>query len=81
MKLPRSVSGDELIKSLQKIGYSVTRQKGSHVRLTCSLPTGEHHITIPNHNPLKIGTLSAILTEIAQTHKLSKQELLNKIFG
>jgi predicted RNA binding protein YcfA (HicA-like mRNA interferase family) len=81
MKLPRSVSGDELIKSLQKIGYSVTRQKGSHVRLTCSLPTGEHHITIPNHNPIKIGTLSSILTEIAQIHKLSKQELLNKIFG
>lgn len=81
MKLPRSVSGDELIKSLQKVGYSVTRQKGSHVRLSCSLPTGDHHITIPNHNPIKIGTLSAILTEIAQFHKLSKQELLNKIFG
>lgn len=81
MKLPRSVSGDELIKSLQKVGYSVTRQKGSHVRLSCSLPTGDHHITIPNHNSIKIGTLSAILTEIAQFHKLSKQELLNKIFG
>ncbi len=79
MKLPRSVSGDELIKSLQKVGYSVTRQKGSHVRLSCSLPTGDHRIT--NHNPIKIGTLSAILTEIAQFHKLSKQELLNKIFG
>ncbi len=31
MKLPRNVSGNELIKSLQKIGYTVTRQKGSHI--------------------------------------------------
>ena len=81
MKLPRNVSGNELIKSLQKIGYLVTRQKGSHLRLSCKLPSGEHHITIPNHDPIKIGTLSSILAEIAEAHKISKQELVSKIFG
>ncbi|HMR56401.1 MAG TPA: type II toxin-antitoxin system HicA family toxin [Cyclobacteriaceae bacterium] len=81
MKLPRNVAADELIKSLQKIGYLVTRQKGSHIRLTCILPTGEHHLTIPNHNPIKIGTLSAILTDVSRFHKISKEELINKIFG
>lgn len=81
MKLPRNVSGNELIKSLQKIGYIITRQKGSHVRLTCNLPHGEHHITIPFHNPIKIGTLSSIIADIAQAHQVSKSELTNKIFG
>jgi predicted RNA binding protein YcfA (HicA-like mRNA interferase family) len=81
MKLPRNVSGNELIKSLQKIGYVVSRQKGSHLRLSCNLPSGEHHITIPNHDPIKIGTLSSILSDISQAHKISKQELINKIFG
>jgi predicted RNA binding protein YcfA (HicA-like mRNA interferase family) len=81
MKLPRNVAGNELIKSLQKIGYSVSRQKGSHIRLTCSLPTGEHHVTIPNHDPIKIGTLSSIVSDIAQAHTISKQELINRIFG
>ncbi len=81
MKLPRNVSGTELIKSLQKIGYIVIRQKGSHVRLTCKLPNFEHHLTIPNHDPIKIGTLSAIISDIAETHQISKQELVDKIFG
>lgn len=81
MKLPRNVSGNELIKSRQKIGYDVTRQKGSHLRLSCTVPSGPHHITIPNHDPIKIGTLSSILSDIALAHKISKQELINKIFG
>ena len=81
MKLPRNVIGNELIKSLQKIGYTITRQKGSHIRLTCNLPTGEHHLTIPNHDPIKIGTLSSIISDIAEAHKISKSEIINKIFG
>lgn len=60
MKLPRNLSVSDLIKTLDKYKYSVDRQKGSHIRLTTQLK-GQHHITIPNHNPLKIGTLSSIL--------------------
>lgn len=80
MKFPRNVSARELVKSLRKIGYEVTRQKGSHIRLTCITPK-EHHITVPNHDPIKIGTLAAILTEIAKTRNQSKDELINQIFG
>ncbi len=60
MRLPRDLSGSDLAHSLRKLGYSVTRQTGSHVRLT-TYEHGEHHLTIPLHSPLRIGTLSAIL--------------------
>jgi len=45
MKLPREISGTEIAKLLKKYGYEVTRQTGSHLRLTTVLK-GEHHITI-----------------------------------
>ena len=55
MKIPRDLSGNDLIKVLKKYGYSPTRQTGSHIRLTAQNPN-DHHISIPNHAPLKIGT-------------------------
>jgi len=60
MKLPRDLAGKELCKKLQKFGHDITRQTGSHLRLTTH-KSGEHHITIPNHKSLRIGTLSFIL--------------------
>lgn len=80
MKLPRDLSGQDLVKILGKIGYKVTHQTGSHIRLTTQ-EQGEHHITIPAHNPLKVGTLNAILREIGNHFKLSRDELLNQLFG
>ena len=62
MKLPRDISGGELAKLLKKFGYTAVRQSGSHIRLT-TFQKGEHHLTIPQHDPLKIGTLSAILSD------------------
>lgn len=59
MKLPRNISSKELILSLKKYGYEVTRQKGSHIRLV-TISEGEHHLTVPTHNPIKLGTLSGI---------------------
>jgi len=78
MKLPRDVSGTDLIKALKKLGYVVTRQKGSHVRITTQL-NGEHHETIPHHSPLKPGLLLVILKSIATHHELSVHELIEKI--
>lgn len=80
MKLPRNISSRELVKSLGKIGYEVTRQKGSHMRLTCIFPK-EHHITIPNHDPIRVGTLAAILSDVATARNQTKEELINQIFG
>jgi predicted RNA binding protein YcfA (HicA-like mRNA interferase family) len=80
MRLPREISGDELIKSLGRLGYSITRQTGSHVRLT-NLVRGEHHITIPKHKFLKIGTLNSILNEVSQYLEISKDKLVQRLFS
>ena len=69
MKLPRNLTGAELAKVLVVLGYNVSRQSGSHIRLT-TFQNGEHHITIPAHNPLKIGTLAAILSDSNLTTSL-----------
>ncbi len=79
MKLPRHLSGEDLIQALKKLGYTKTRQTGSHIRLT-TIQGGEHHITIPNHLDLRIGTLSNILSSVSIHFKLGKEELLRKLF-
>ena len=61
-----------------KLGYAQTRQKGSHIRLTTTLG-GEHHITIPDHDSLKYGTLRGILTAVADHHALSLSELVERL--
>jgi predicted RNA binding protein YcfA (HicA-like mRNA interferase family) len=80
MRLPRDVSGDDLAQALRQFDYRVTRQTGSHLRLT-TIERGEHHITIPKHDPLRIGTLAAILRDVAEHFELSRQELVERLFG
>jgi len=80
MKIPRDLSGAELLKRLGKLGYRFCWQTGSH--LICETEcNGKHRISIPNHDPVKIGTLSLILSEIAEHHDITKQELLRKIMS
>jgi predicted RNA binding protein YcfA (HicA-like mRNA interferase family) len=78
-KTPRDVSGSDLIKVLSKYGYSVVRQTGSHIRLSRSTGDTVHNLTIPNHNPMKLGTLSAILNDASTQLKISKDELISKL--
>lgn len=75
MRLPRSISGPELVKALRKLGYVTTRQKGSHIRVTTQRD-GENHETIPNHRPIKPGLLHGILKHVASHHRLTMEELL-----
>jgi len=75
MKLPRGVSGDRLIRALERLGYGVIRQKGSHVRLRHEGPP-PHMITIPLHSPLKPGTLHGVLSEVAQMRSIAIETLL-----
>lgn len=79
MKLPRNISASELIKLLQKFGYSISRQKGSHIRITTSA-NGEHHVTIPNNNPIKLGTLSSIIGDVAVHFNKTKEEIAKELF-
>ncbi len=80
MRIPRDFSGQDLVNCLKPFGYIVTRQTGSHIRLTTE-QNGQHHITIPNHDPLKIGTLSSIIADVAQHLSKSKEEMLQLLFG
>ena len=80
MKLPRNLSGGQLIKALDRLGYRATRQTGSHVRLSCDSPK-EHHLTVPLHDPLRVGTLAAILADVAAHHGLTRDILVARLFG
>jgi len=79
MKLPRDLTGQKLAKALEKLGYVIDRQAGSHIRLTTQ-EHGEHHVTIPNHSSIKIGTLNAILRDIANHFKSDRDELIKRLF-
>lgn len=80
MRVPSDLSGQELIKILKKkFDYEITRQNGSHIRIS-TMKNGQHHITIPNHNPIKIGTLNGIFGDISDHFKINKIELVNLLF-
>ncbi len=80
MRLPRDLTGAQLVRALGKLGYMPTRQTGSHVRLTCESPK-QHHITVPLHDPLRIGTLAVILSAVAESREITRDELQLKILG
>ncbi len=80
MKIPRNISGMKLSKLLKRFGFEITRQTGSHMRLTTTR-RGEFHITIPKHKSLKIGTLNNILSNIADYLEIDKEQLLAELFG
>ena len=76
MRLSRDESGSSLVKKFSKRGYIVSRQKGSHIRLTRTNEGQEYHITIPNHDPIKVGLLAKIINDVAQQLGISKEELI-----
>jgi predicted RNA binding protein YcfA (HicA-like mRNA interferase family) len=76
MKLPRGVPGERLVRALERVGYRVVRQKGSHVRLRNEGPP-VHGITVPLHNPLKTGTLYGILSEVAQARAITIESIID----
>jgi predicted RNA binding protein YcfA (HicA-like mRNA interferase family) len=80
LKLPRDISGEELGKRLRRFGYEISRQTGSHLRLTSNWKGKQHHITIPAHKHLRVGTLSAILADVAGYLEMTRDELAGEIF-
>jgi predicted RNA binding protein YcfA (HicA-like mRNA interferase family) len=59
-KLP-VVSGSECIKALEKIGFVVSRQRGSHISLVRQNPSTQ--LTVPNHKTIAKGTLRTIIRD------------------
>ena len=80
MRLPRDVSGRQLANLLESLAYTLTRQKGSHMRMT-TMKHGKHHVTIPDHDSLRVGTLSSILSDVANHFGISRDELVEQLFG
>jgi predicted RNA binding protein YcfA (HicA-like mRNA interferase family) len=80
VKLPRDVSGRDLARALGRLDYRVDHQTGSHIRLTRTRGR-EHHLTIPAHDPLKVGTLNAIVIVVAEEIGIEREKLLEELFG
>ena len=78
MKIPRDCNGADLTRALRHLGYEIQRQTGSHIQLTTHRG-GEHHLSVPNHRPLKVGMLNALLKDVAAHHGMSIEELLKEI--
>jgi predicted RNA binding protein YcfA (HicA-like mRNA interferase family) len=76
LKAPRQVNGADLTRALRGLGYEQVRQDGSHMRLTTQVK-GTHHVTVPNHRPLKTGTLlRGVLKPVAAHHRMTVEELV-----
>jgi predicted RNA binding protein YcfA (HicA-like mRNA interferase family) len=79
MKLPRDLSGAELIQILCKhFGYRRVNQEGSHVILQTESP--EHHrLAVPDHKTLRLGTLNSILRAVSRVKGIEKEDILERL--
>lgn len=77
-KLPQ-VSGPQVIKLLESLGYTRIRQRGSHVVLRKITSLGEHNITVPAHKVVAKGTLNDILTKVSLWNNITKEELIKQL--
>jgi predicted RNA binding protein YcfA (HicA-like mRNA interferase family) len=80
MKTPRDLSWRDVVRALARRGYVVVRQRGSHIRLTTS-QGGTHHLSVPAQDPIRVGTLEGIVAEASQHFGMTKNELMEELFG
>ena len=79
-KLPRDLNGSELVKRLERYGYQLHHQTGSHI-IVRTYENGENSVSIPNHKPLKVGTLNSILSDVADHFGLDKQTVAERLLS
>jgi len=79
VRLPRDLSGDEVTIALARFGYRIKRQSGSHMQLV-TLEGGEHHVTVPRHGAVRLGTLRQIVREVANHSGLTTEQVLARLF-
>ena len=79
MKIPRDLNGADLARRLAAYGYSITRQSGSHMRLSRQGAGAQQHLTIPAHKPMRVGTLRQILKDVASQTGVSLEEVVQSI--
>ncbi len=79
MRLPRDLSGQDLVSHLcKRWSYRRVHQVGSHIILETEEPS-HHRIAVPAHSPLRIGTLNSILSSVANHKSVSREEILKGI--
>jgi predicted RNA binding protein YcfA (HicA-like mRNA interferase family) len=78
VKIPRDCTGTELVRALRHLGYETQRQTGSHLQMTTQRG-GEHHVSVPNHRPLKVGLLHGVLKDVAEHHGLTVEALVREL--
>ena len=79
MKIPRDLSGAQLVKVLcRDWGYRVMHQEGSHIILQTDKPA-HHRISVPNHNPIRVGTLNSIVRVVVAHKGVERQQLLEAL--
>ena len=79
MKLPRDLAGADLADLLcAHYGYRRIHQVGSHIILQSEHPA-HHRLAIPDHDPLRLGTLNAILRSVAAAKHTSKEAILRQL--
>jgi len=79
-RIPRDLSGRELVKLLKKYGYQLERETGSHIRLGSKYKGADHKITIPDHKSIKLGTLNSIMKDICFYLGIDKEILIKELF-
>ncbi len=79
MKLPRDISGHDLVKALcRDWGYRQVNQVGSHIILQTEAPT-HHRLAVPDHTPLRLGTFNAILRAVANAKQVEREAILKSL--
>lgn len=81
MKLPRDLSGREFVGLLRRYGYVIVRQEGSHIRLQSTFRGHPHHMTVPDHPELKVGTLRALVRLVAEYLEMEPAAVMRELFG
>ncbi len=81
MKLPRDLSGEEVVKLLNRqFGYQLRRTRGSHMTVTLAKRTSEHSLTVPRHRYVRVGTLAQIVSDVAAFVSLPEEEVRRQLF-
>jgi predicted RNA binding protein YcfA (HicA-like mRNA interferase family) len=79
MKIPRDLSGAQLVKVLcRDWNYRVVHQEGSHIILQTDTPAHQR-LSVPNHNLIRIGTLNSIVRAVSLHKGVERQKLLGAL--
>jgi len=71
VKIPRDLSGRDVVKALRRLGFDFSRQTGSHAILR----KGPRTVVVPQHKPIKPGTLKGVIEQAGITLEELRENL------